>query len=189
MPSVIYVIISSHTDTLRYYMYLNQVGPNCLFNTWPSHFYHYFYHLKKSVGFDKIPNEVLKLNGFREVLLNLMRYCFESGLAPSSWITPIPKGADKDPCVPLNYRGISLLSYVQKIYSSILNKRLMQYLEFFDLLVDEQNGFSKNLSCVDHIYAFTSAVQNRLSVGQSTFAACIDFQKAFDLGGQGSSVL
>ncbi len=56
----------------------------------------------------------------------------------------------------------------------------MQYLEFLDLLVDEQNGFRKNQSCADHIYALTSAVQNRLSVDQRTFTAFIDFQKAFD---------
>ncbi len=119
-------------------------------------------------------------------MLALLRYCFGSGLAPStcSWmrsiITPIPKGADRDPCVPLNYRGIRLLSCVQKIYSSLLNKRLIQNLEYFDLLVDEQNGSRKKRSCVDHVYALTSAVQNRLSIGQCPFAAFIDIQKAFD---------
>ncbi len=81
-----------------------------------------------------------------------------------SIITPIIKGADKDPCVSLNYRGIRFLSCVQKIYSSILNERLIHYVEYFDLLVDEQNGFRKKPSCVDHVYALTSAVHNRLSV-------------------------
>ena len=95
---------------------------------------------KKSFGFDKIPNEVLKHTGLRELLLALLRYCFDSGLTTGSWmrsiITPSQKGANKVPCVPLNYRGISLLSCVQKIYSIILNKRLIHYVEYFDLLVD-----------------------------------------------------
>ncbi len=46
--------------------------------------------------------------------------------------------------------------------------------------MDEQNGFRKKRSCVDHVYALTSAVQNRLSIGQCTVTAFIDIQKAFD---------
>ena len=57
---------------------------------------------------------IVKLNAVLQkailVRLNLMRYCFESGLAPSSWmrsiIAPVPNGAES--CVPLNYRGSSL---------------------------------------------------------------------------------
>ena len=49
--------------------------------------------------------------------------CFTHSLVPSDWlkglIAPIPKGAGKDPCVPLNYRGITLLSCVSKTYTSI----------------------------------------------------------------------
>ena len=41
----------------------------------------------------------------------LFKKCFEIGIVPSMWagalIKPIPKSRDKDPCVPLNYRGIS----------------------------------------------------------------------------------
>ena len=33
---------------------------------------------------------------------------------------------------------------------------------------------------VDHVYGLTSAVQNRLSVGQGTYAAFMDIQKGFD---------
>ena len=67
-------------------------------------------------------------------------------MAPSLWlrgvIVPIPKGADKDPCVPLNYRGITLLSCVYKVYSSVLNNRLVKYFDLVDAFVDEQNGFN-----------------------------------------------
>ncbi len=97
-----------------------------------------------------------------------------------SIMTLIPKGANKDPCVPLKNRCSSLLSCIQKIYSSILNKRFIQYVEYFDSLVDEQNCFRKKSSYVDHVYALASAVQNRPSVCEGIFAAFIDIQKAFD---------
>lgn len=46
------------------------------------------------------------------------------GIIPSAWnksiIKPVPKTSKSDPRVPLNYRGISLLSTVYKLYSNIL---------------------------------------------------------------------
>ena len=42
---------------------------------------------------------------------------------------------------------ISLLSLVNKLYSSVLNKRLLNYLESEDMLVDEQIGFRPDRSC------------------------------------------
>ncbi len=81
---------------------------------------------------------------------------------------------------PVELQRHSLVVLCPKIYSSLLNKRLIQNFKYFDLLVDEQNGSRKKRSCVDHVYALTSAVQNRLSIGQCPFAAFIDIQKAFD---------
>ena len=73
---------------------------------------------KKSVGWDKIPNEVIKNKSITLLLLNFFQKCFDCSLVPSVWlksiITPIPKNAQKDPYTPLNYRGIGLLSCVSK---------------------------------------------------------------------------
>ena len=105
-------------------------------------------------------------------------------MTPTIWlktiIVPIPKSATKDPHVPLNYRGISLLSCVLKAYSGILNKRVTDYCELMEIFSDEQNGFRKDRSCVDHIFTVTSVVRNRMSNNLPTFACFIDMQKAFD---------
>jgi hypothetical protein len=107
--------------------------------------------VNKAVGYDKIPNEVLKQAGIQQLVYALFAYCFNNSLLPSIWlrgiINPIPKGADKDPCVPLNYRGVSLLSCVYKTYSSIINNRLVKYLELLNILVEEQNGFRAKRAC------------------------------------------
>ena len=59
--------------------------------------------------------------------------CFKNSRLPSLWlksiINPIPKSQKDDPRVPLNYRGISLMSTVYKLYSTLLNDRLTTFLE------------------------------------------------------------
>ncbi|MEW8545022.1 MAG: reverse transcriptase domain-containing protein, partial [Candidatus Thiodiazotropha sp.] len=138
----------------------------------------------KSVGFDKIPYEVLKFPIIIDSLHSLFSLCLDSGLIPSVWrkavITPIPKDTTKDLRIPLNYRGISLLCAVSKLYSSVLNNRLLPYLEANGLLVEEQNGFRTDRSCQDHVYSACSIIRDRLSQKKSTFATFIDLQKAFD---------
>ena len=94
-----------------------------------------------------------------------------------SLIKPIPKGAGKDPYIPMNYRGISC---VGKLYSAVLNDRLVEYLELFNLIADEQNGFRKDGSCEDHVFVLDYVVKNRLNNGQSTYVAFVDMAKAFD---------
>jgi len=139
---------------------------------------------KKAAGFDTIPNEIYKNPCIINVLCHLFQLCFDSGKVPQDWnyaiISPIPKDLSKDRRVPCNYRGISLLCCISKMYSKILNKRMLDYAENSNILCDEQNGFRKNRSCTDHIFALNSIVRNRINEGQPTFTAFIDFKKAFD---------
>ena len=139
---------------------------------------------KKAAGLDKIPNEVIKNEKLIRVLHKLFNCCFSNNAVPNLWqkaiINPIPKGSDKDPYVPLNYRGISLLSCIGKIYTSILNHRLNDYLENNKLIVEEQNGFRKHRSCDDHIFTLATIINNRNLIGKNTFCAFIDMSKAFD---------
>ena len=119
-----------------------------------------------------------------ENLLKLFKICYDSRCIPSIWrqgiIKPIPKGGAKDPFLPLNYRGITLVSCVYKIFSSLINTRVLNFLEQNELLVDEQNGFRSGRSCSGHLFSITSIVRKRLETGSSTFCAFIDLQKAFD---------
>ena len=138
----------------------------------------------KSCGIDGIPNEILKHEGICPLLLTFLNMCFTHNLMPSLWtqaiIKPIPKSSSKGPCVPLNYRGISLLSCVSKILSGILNNRLCMYYDAHEILADEQNGFRKKRSCEEHVFSLTSIIRNRKGNGRSTFVAFIDLEKAFD---------
>lgn len=137
----------------------------------------------KAVGVDELSNEILKSPKLFKPLYGLLKYCFQAGIIPSVWnnsiIKPIPKSSQVDPRVPLNYRGISLLSTVYKVFSAILNNRLCEFIEMNDILVDEQNGFRKNRACIDHIYVLSTVLRARLQESKSTFVCFVDFQKAF----------
>ena len=129
----------------------------------------------KSPGLDSIPNECLKQKDIIFILCQLISLCFKYSLIPTIWfkaiISTIPKSSLKDPCVPLNYCGISLLSNVYKIYSSIINKRIMKYCDFISVLVDEQNGFRRDRSCNDHIFLFIQCYPE-LSFGEKICILC-----------------
>ena len=109
----------------------------------------------KSAGLDKLPYEVLKNDIIIKALHKLYLLCFSTGKVPGEWlratISPIPKSAQLDKCESSNYRGISLVCTSSKHYSSILNSRVMAYLENDNLLVEEQNGFRRNRACIDHV--------------------------------------
>jgi hypothetical protein len=121
--------------------------------------------LNKACGIDHVSNEVLKNNVTVPLLQKFFNACFLGGIIPDCWyrtmIRPIPKCSTKDPRIPTNYRGISLLSNIYKLYASILNKRLSTYIESNQKIVEEQNGFRKLRSCVDHIYTLTCIIRNR----------------------------
>ena len=82
--------------------------------------------------------------------------------------------------IPGSYRGISLQSAVLKLYTSILNRRLMFLLETHEVISDLQNGFRPHRTCQDHILTLHNIVLNRKLKGDDTYACFVDFKKAFD---------
>ena len=138
---------------------------------------------QKAVGMDLLPNEIIKSNSIHIFMFHFFSYCFENGVVPTDWtkaiISPVLKPG-KDPHEPLNYRGISLLSCMGKVYSALINSRIVKYCDMQSLICEEQNGFRRGRSCTDHLFVVTSIIRNRLSTNQNTFVALVDFEKAFD---------
>ena len=136
----------------------------------------------RSTGLDSIPAECLKNRPVIDILHKIYSYCFENSVVPENWlhgiISPIYKQGDTHE--PLNYRGITLINVIGKCYSFILNRRLTTWIEENGVLNDEQNGFRRARSCLDHMYVLYSIVKNRILTKRSTFACFIDAKKAFD---------
>ena len=93
---------------------------------------------------------------------------------------PIPKNKTSDPRLPLNYRGISLLSVPYKAFCSILNQYILEWTEYTGILCEEQNGFRVGRSCLEHIFSLSSIVECRKKLQKPTFACFVDFSKAYD---------
>ena len=66
------------------------------------------------------------------------------------------------------------------MYCDVLNRRLSHWAESNNLLSEEQNGFRKGRSCIEHIYTLTTLVKHRLKSKKGLFACFIDARKAFD---------
>ncbi len=82
---------------------------------------------------------------------------------------------------PSNYRGITLLSTLGKLFTRILNDRLNEWAENYFVYIEAQAGFRKGMSTVDNIFVLNSLISHSLNNGEKLFCAFVDFKKAFDL--------
>ena len=74
---------------------------------------------------------------------------------------------------------------MSKIYSHLLNNRLLNWADNNNKLSECQFGFQKNKSTVDCIFIFHALISKILSKGEKLYCCFIDYQKAFDLVNQG----
>ena len=86
-------------------------------------------------GPDNIPNEIIKIlftiKEFEEVLIKIINTCLVQKKIPERWkksnIYTIYK--KDNPNNPLNYRPIAFICTTYKIYSSLITKRLSDFIE------------------------------------------------------------
>ncbi|CAG2196515.1 unnamed protein product [Mytilus edulis] len=119
-----------------------------------------------------------------EITIRLFNVCYNTGKVPVLWakgvIVPVPKCSSSDPRDPLSYRGITLAPATYKLYCGVLDCRLREKFDASDIIHDEQNGFRKDRNTIDHLLSITSIIESRKLRKQSTYAAFIDFKKAYD---------
>ena len=134
---------------------------------------------------DHILNEYIKST--KDILLpfytKLFNCVLQTGIIPLSWLegTIIPIFKNKgSPTEPSNYRPITLLSCMGKLFTSILNQRLNTFLELNNILEENQAGFRKGYSCADHIFTLHALIEIIKKRKQKLFCAFIDFSQAFD---------
>jgi len=140
----------------------------------------------KAPGLDEISAEFLKSAEtiVTPFLTKLFNKLFETGYFPEEWsrsvIVPLFKKGDKNN--PANYRGISLLSTVSKIFTSILNKRLYSWAEYENKICEEQAGFRKQYATTDHIFTLVSMIRKCLYGRRKSklYVVFIDYLVAFD---------
>ena len=82
-----------------------------------------------------------------------------------------------------NYRPISLLSNIDKIFEKLMHSRLIEFLEEKQILHYRQFGFRKDFSTNHAILTLLESIQKALDDGQFACGIFIDLEKAFDTVG------
>jgi hypothetical protein len=119
----------------------------------------------KATGFDGIPAKMWKMfctiKGRLEILVEMFNKIKRGKGFPEDWkiavICPVYKGRGKRG-EPGNYRGISLLLVLCKIYSGILAGRLRDWLLNNKILSRFQAGFMKDKRATDNIFVIKTTV-------------------------------
>ena len=115
-------------------------------------------------------------------LSKLLNMSFMYGVFPErlkiAKITPIHK--EGDPTSPSNFRPISSLNYVSKIYEKLMAKRIFSFCRKFSIISENQFGFQSGLSTTDALIKLTEDIYHSFNQKLHNFTILIDIKKAFD---------
>lgn len=136
----------------------------------------------KSPGPDKLRNEIL-ISG-KAALLQPLTDVFNKILMekqiPEQWtdahITLIYKKGDPNDIG--NYRPISLMSNIYKIFANIIRTRITPDIDKNQ--PPEQAGFMKSFSTIDHIHSISQLIEKHNEFQLPLYLGFIDYKKAFD---------
>ena len=139
---------------------------------------------KKSVGKDGVDVRVLKKAAqiVSPYLKTAFNKCISEGVFPQSMkiakVVPIFKAGEKN--LPSNYRPISILGNLSKVFEKVIHERLMNYLEKFSLLSENQYGFRKKKNCIQAATSLYKKIEENWQSKAKTNCIFVDFRKAFD---------
>ena len=139
---------------------------------------------KKATGLDRIPSKLLKMAAsiIAPSLTSIFSKSILTGLYPNDWkaakVTPLlKKGIKSD---PNNYRPISVIPVVSKVFEKIVYSQLYHYLDSNKLLLGCQSGFRSLHSTLTALLEATDAWSVNIDNGLLNGVVFIDLTKAFD---------
>ena len=136
----------------------------------------------KAQGLDEISKDILEEGGDEVItqLVKLFNQIITKKCIPQSWkeakIILLHKKGDKADIK--NYRPISLLSHLYKIFTKILQNRLKKELD--EHQPREQAGFREGFSTMDHLLAINQLIEKSNEYQLDLCIGFIDYEKAFD---------
>ena len=91
---------------------------------------------------------------------------------------PIYKGSHK--YLTTNYRPISLISDLTKIFEKVIHSRLTKFLNKNNIISNKQYGFLKNIGTKEALAYFTGILYKNVDNKLTTIVSFLDLSKAFD---------
>ena len=138
----------------------------------------------KATGIDSISNKLLKecAHTLAEPLAFIFQLSLNMGVFPDSWKEALISAIFKklDPSLTKNYRPISLLSSISKVFEKLVFNQTFPYLTKNKLLSPKNSGFTPNDGAINRIIAMLESIYINLDNHNDTLFTSIDISKAFD---------
>ena len=131
-----------------------------------------------------IPLRVIKLSlmEFSEPLCPIFNEIISTGVYPDrlkiARVVPIHKGDSKSD--PKNYRPISIVPIIGKIFECLIYDRLVEFLEQENIICENQFGFRKHKNTEQAILKFFDFISSTYQIGGYSSCIFADLKKAFD---------
>ena len=141
--------------------------------------------LSKASGPDCIPVVVLKncVPELSYILAELFNNCHKESCFPDCWkfssVVPAFKNV-VERSTAKNYRPVSLLSVISKVFEKLLNNRIVNHLEKCGLFSDFQYGFRSCRSTAELLTVVSDRIARAFNMPGATRAVALDISKAFD---------
>lgn len=141
---------------------------------------------KKNSAIDNITTKILKLISapISSPLAALFNNCLAAGIFPSllkqAKVIPVYKKGSGCTTDMSNYRPISILHTISKIFEKLTYSRILCFLNQYNLLSTTQYGFTKNCSTQHATIHLLSYILPSFTLKQFNISIFIDFSKAFD---------
>ena len=136
--------------------------------------------IHKSSGLDGISPNILKMSATLTHIFNLS-LC--TGNFPSKLklvrVTPLYKSGDIADMK--NYRPISVLPSLSKLFEKIVYAQIYEYLIKYKLIHPNQSGFRSKHSCMTALTKIVDHILKEMDQGNYTGVVFLDFKKAFDM--------
>ncbi len=139
---------------------------------------------KKSLGIDGICIKLLKAAG--DIILDSLGTIFnlslQTGIYPDDWklakVSPIFKDGVKTECG--NYRPISVISIIAKLFEKLVCNQLKTYMMNNNIITKNQSGFREHHSTETALLDLTNDWLHNMDNGLLNGVLFLDFKKAFD---------
>ena len=139
----------------------------------------------KACGVDGIGAKLLRMvaPGICRSLTSLFNASLRSGIVPEEWksanVTPVPKGGSSD--AVSNFRPVSVLPVVVKIFERLIHQQLYSYLQEHNILDSAQFGFRPGHSTQDGLVSLVEEWREAMDEDRLVGSVFLDLSKAFDM--------
>ena len=135
-------------------------------------------------GYDEINTSILKYisENIVDPLVFLCNLSLQQGIFPRELklANVLPLYKNDDPFMFYNYRPISLLCVLSKVFENVIYSRLIEHLEKCKILMSNQFGFQIFHSSYMALMVLMNNLISSLERGETVVGVFLDFSKAFD---------